>query len=155
MLNNSALFLGSGLGTMLIARVLGSREAACSLVLCMLIWYLGWGVCFFIPLYVALLTVHIILKLHPLCLCFPFQLQIQHVSWGSCWVSTVGFYHATFCDMTKLMVAVFVVVCILFLSIYPDICFVHSISMIQHAFRFVKHLAVISFFWNRIHNCLF
>ena len=41
--NNSALFLGPGLGTMLIARVQGSREAAGSVVLCMLMvsWMRG------------------------------------------------------------------------------------------------------------------
>ncbi|KAM3353946.1 hypothetical protein ACQJBY_024878 [Aegilops geniculata] len=44
------------------------------------------------------------------------------------------------------VVVVFVLVCILFRSIYPNICFVHSISMIQHACIFVKHLIIISSF---------
>ena len=44
------------------------------------------------------------------------------------------------------LVVVFILVCILFPSIYPNICFVHSISMIQHACIFVKHLIIISSF---------
>ncbi|VAH84060.1 unnamed protein product [Triticum turgidum subsp. durum] len=44
------------------------------------------------------------------------------------------------------VVVVFVLVCILFCSIYPNICFVHSISIIHHACIFVKHLILISSF---------
>ncbi|VAI28055.1 unnamed protein product [Triticum turgidum subsp. durum] len=44
------------------------------------------------------------------------------------------------------VVVVFILVCILFPSIYPIICFVHSISMIQHASIFGKHLIIISSF---------
>uniref|UniRef100_A0A8R7REG5 Uncharacterized protein n=1 Tax=Triticum urartu TaxID=4572 RepID=A0A8R7REG5_TRIUA len=70
---------------------------------------------------------------------YKFNLSVEEAA-ELAWRAFITKYSAT-----ELVVAVFLVVCILFLSFYPDICFVHSISTIQHACRFVKHLAIYIF----------
>ena len=142
MLNNYALFLGFGLGTMLIsegARLKGSRfsnslyaygildEGYVFLYLYMLLcsqFILSWS------------CIPYVCALH-----FSYKLNMSAEEAAElAWRAFITQY-----SVTELVVAVFLVVCILFLSFYPDICFVHSISTIQHACRFVKHLAIYIF----------